>query len=238
MSTKPLIGITFDAQDPGGYSKYPWYALRENYCTAISNAGGIPFPLIHDLTLVDAYLDLIDGLLITGGGHDVVPNLYGISEVHSTVKLKPRRTLFEKDIAQKALQKDLPLLGICGGQQILNVALGGTLIQHLPDAVPDALQHEQSQRPDEPSHGIQIEKGTLLHQIIGAEELFVNSVHHQAVKDPAPGMVVNARASDGVIEGIEAPAYKFCLGLQWHPEFTIAPQENTLFEAFTRASRG
>lgn len=238
MSKKPLIGITFDAQDPGGYSQYPWYALRENYCTAILNAGGIPFPLIHELDLVGDYLSLIDGLLITGGGHDVDPTLYGVSEIHPTVKLKPKRTLFERDMVQKTLQKNLPLLGICGGEQILNVALGGTLIQHIPDAVPNALVHKQSQNRDEPSHWIKIEKGTLLYQIVGEEELFVNSVHHQAVQDPAPGLVVNARAADNVIEGIEGPAYKFCLGVQWHPEFIIAPQENALFKAFIEATHG
>lgn len=238
MSKKALIGITFDAQDPGGYSQYPWYALRENYCNAVINAGAIPFPLTHDLDLTDDYLSLIDGLLITGGGHDVDPKLYGVSKIHPTVKLKPRRTLFEKDMATKVLQKNLPLLGICGGEQILNVALGGTLIQHIPDEVPNALDHRQSQKRDEASHGIKIEKGTLLHQIVGTEELFVNSVHHQAVKDPAPGVIVNARASDGVIEGIEAPGYRFCLGVQWHPEFTITPEETLIFKAFIKAVRG
>jgi putative glutamine amidotransferase len=238
MSKKPLIGITFDAQDPGGYSQYPWYALRENYCTAIVNAGGIPFPLIHDLNLVEDYLSLIDGLLITGGGHDVDPKLYGEKEMHPTVKLKPRRTFFEKGIAQKTLQKNLPLLGICGGEQVLNVALGGTLIQHIPDEVPGALEHKQSHKRDESCHEIKIEKGTLLYQIMERESLFVNSVHHQAVKDPAPGVVVNAWAPDGIIEGIEAPAYKFCLGLQWHPEFIVTPQESALFKAFIEACHG
>ena len=238
MSKKPLIGITFDAQDPGGYSQYPWYALRENYCTAVVNAGGIPFPLIHDRELVEGYLALIDGLLITGGGHDVDPTLYGASKIHPTVKLKPRRTLFEKDMAEKALQKNLPLLGICGGAQVLNVALGGTLIQHIPDEVPEALEHKQTQHRDEPCHEVKIEKGTLLHQIVGTEQLLVNSVHHQAVKDPAPGVVINARAPDGIIEGIESPAYRFCLGLQWHPEFEITLQEGAIFKAFIKAARG
>lgn len=238
MSKKPLIGITFDAQDPGGYSQYPWYALRENYCTAVVNAGGIPFPLIHDLDLVDSYLDLIDGLLITGGGHDVDPALYGVRDVHATVKLKPKRTNFEMEMARKTLQKNLPFLGICGGQQLLNVALGGTLIQHIPDEVRDALEHKQSHRRDEPAHIVKIEKGTLLYKIVGKQELSVNSVHHQAVKDVADGVVVNAKADDGIIEGIEAPAYKFCLGLQWHPEFTITQQEKDIFKTFIRAACG
>lgn len=238
MSKKPLIGVTFDAQNAGGYSQYPWYALRENYCTAIVNAGGIPFPLVHELALVDGYLSLIDGLLITGGGHDVDPTLYGENEIHPTVKLSPRRTFFEKDMVQKTLERNLPLLGICGGEQVLNVALGGTLIQHIPDAIPGALEHKQTCHPDEASHEIKVEKGTLLHQILGKEDFLVNSVHHQAVKNPAPGVVVNAWAPDGVIEGIEAPAYKFCLGIQWHPEFIVMPQESTLFKAFVAAARG
>lgn len=238
MSKRPLIGVTFDAQQPGGYSRYPWYALRENYCTSIINAGGIPIPLVHELDLVESYLSMIDGLLITGGGHDVDPALYGEKDVHPTVNPSPRRTHFEIDIIQKALGKDLPVLGICGGEQVLNVALGGTLIQHIPDAIPDALEHMQPHCRYESSHEIRIQEGTLLARIAGQETLVVNSVHHQAVKDPAPSVVVNAWAPDGVIEGIEAPAHTFCLGVQWHPEFTITPQEHTLFQAFIEAACG
>lgn len=236
MVKKPLIGITFDAQDGGGYSRYPWYVLRENYCTAIADGGGIPFPLIHDLSLVENYLSLIDGLLITGGGHDIDPQLYGVSERHPSVKLKPKRTLFELDITRKALEKNLPVLGICGGEQVVNVALGGTLIQHIPDEVPGALEHKQPHCRQEAHHKITIEKGTLLHQILNTEELLVNSVHHQAVKNPGPNTIVNAHAPDGVIEGVESPNYRFCLGVQWHPEFIVAPQEKTLFKAFIQAA--
>lgn len=236
MTQKPIIGITFDAQKPGGYSNYPWYALRENYCTAILNEGGIPFPLMHELTLVDDYLSLINGLLITGGGHDVDPHLYGSKTVHPTVNPDTRRTLFEKAMIEGALKKDLPVLGICGGEQILNVTLGGTLYQHIPDEVPHALEHKQAQSRDQSSHTVKIEKGTILHQLVGMETLSVNSVHHQAVKDPGRGLIINARTSDGVIEGIEAPAYKFCLGLQWHPEFIINPEESALFKNFIRAT--
>lgn len=238
MTKNTLIGVTFDAQKPGGYSQYPWYALRENYCTPILNEGGIPFPLLHELTLVDDYLSLIDGLMITGGGHDVDPYLYGSKEAHPTVNPDSRRTLFEKAMIEKALEKNLPILGICGGAQILNVTLGGTLYQHIPDEIPNALEHKQSQSRDQSSHKVKVEKGTLLHQLLGTEELEVNSIHHQAVKDPGPGVIVNARALDGVIEGIEVPAYKFCLGLQWHPEFIINSQENSLFKNFIRAAHG
>jgi putative glutamine amidotransferase len=232
---KPIIGLTFDAQKPGGYSEHPWYALRENYCTAIVQGGGVPCPLIHELSLVEEYIALLDGLLVTGGGHDVDPCLYGVQEPHPTVKPDTRRTLFEKAMIEKALQKNIPVLGICGGEQILNVTLGGTLIQHIPDEISNAIEHKQDLRT-QGAHLVTIEKGTLLHQLLGTEELSVNSYHHQAVKDPAPGVIVNARTTDGVIEGIEAPAYTFCLGLQWHPEFLINPQEASLFKQFMKAT--
>lgn len=235
MMKKPIIGLTFDAQKPGGYSEHPWYALRENYCTSIFHGGGVPCPLIHELNLVEDYIALIDGLLVTGGGHDVDPCLYGVQTPHPTVKPDTRRTLFEKAMIEKALQKNIPVLGICGGEQILNVTLGGTLIQHIPDEILHALEHKQDVRTQE-AHLVTIEKGTLLHQLLGTDELAVNSYHHQAVKDPGQGVVVNARTEDGIIEGIEAPAYRFCLGLQWHPEFNVQPQEKALFQQFIKAT--
>lgn len=238
MPKNPLIGVTFDAQEPGGYSQFPWYALRENYCSSIANAGGIPFPLTHDLDLVRDYLSLIDGLLITGGGHDVDPTLYGIEEIHPSVKLKPRRTSFEMMITKEALKKNIPIFGICGGEQLINVALGGTLIQHIPDEIPNSLEHTQSSCRHKACHSIRIFKGTLLHKILGVEELGVNSVHHQAIRDPAPDTLINAIAPDGVIEGIEAPLYKFCLGVQWHPEFIVSPQDGLIIKAFIEAVRG
>src|SRR5258708_39743217 len=128
MHKKPLIGITFDSQDPGQYSKYPWYALRENYCSSIADVGAIPFPLTHDIHLVDSYISLIDGLMITGGGHDIDPTLYGDMTCHPSVKIKAKRTNFELAITRAALDKNIPVLGICGGEQVINVVLGGTLI--------------------------------------------------------------------------------------------------------------
>ena len=104
-------------------------------------------------------------------------------------------------------------------EQILNVALGGTLIQHIPDSVADPLAHEQPNPRNEPGHVVKVARGTQLHQIVGADQLDVNSAHHQAAADAPKGVVINATAPDGVIEGIEAPQYRFCIGVQWHPEF-------------------
>jgi len=232
----PIIGITLDSEDAGGYSKFPWYALRQNYAGAIAKAGGLPLPLPHQADLAEAYLDLLDGLLITGGDFDVDPALFGDDQMHDTVKTKDVRTGFELALSKGALKRNMPVLGICGGQQLLHVILGGKLIQHIPDAVPDALAHEQPNPRDEAGHSVMIEPGTLLHDIVDEDTLAVNSAHHQAALDAPDGVIINARAPDGVIEGMEAPAYNFCLGVQWHPEFHICEGDRKIMKAFIAAA--
>ena len=235
--SRPIIGITLDSEPPGGYSKFPWYALRENYFGAVAAAGGLPVALPHEPEMAEAYLDEIDGLVCTGGTFDVDPALYGGGEKHPTVRTKDRRTAFEFAVTQGALARNRPVLGICGGQQLLHVVLGGTLIQHIPEVVPKALAHEQPNPRDQAGHDVTVVKGTLLHRIVGADTLVVNSAHHQAAKDVPEGVVVDARAPDGVIEGIEAPRYRFCLGVQWHPEFHISEGDRRIFAAFVAATK-
>jgi putative glutamine amidotransferase len=234
---RPLIGVTLDAEKPGGYSKFPWYAARENYFSAVAEAGGLPVALPHDPDQAEDYLDRIDGLVITGGAFDVDPTYYNGGDRHETVNTKDRRTQFEFAITQGALKRNLPVLGICGGQQLLHVVLGGRLIQHIPDTVADALAHEQPNPRDQAGHKVSIAVGTKLHEIVGTAELPVNSAHHQAAADMPKGVVINARAPDGVIEGIEAPAYRFCLGVQWHPEFSISEGDRKIMAAFVAAAR-
>ena len=125
----PLIGITLDSEDASteSYSKFPWYALRKNYASVVVKVGGIPIILPHEPSLINGYLNMIDGLIVTGGNFDVDPSMYGDYINHETVKLKPKRTQFEMTITRNALERDMPILGICGGQQLLNVILGGTL---------------------------------------------------------------------------------------------------------------
>jgi len=234
--SRPLIGITLDSEEPGGYSKFPWYAVRENYCGAVAAAGGLPVPLPHEPDLAESYLDEIDGLVITGGAFDVDPALFGDPDRHETVVTKDRRTAFELAVTNGAVARNMPLLAICGGQQPLNVALGGTLIQHIPDEIENALAHEQPNPRDESGHDVEVTPGTMLAAITGAERMSVNSAHHQAVRAIGPDVVINAVAPDGVIEGIELPGRRFCLGVQWHPEFSIDPGDALIFRAFIEAA--
>jgi len=236
-NTVPIIGFTLDYEEKGGYSAMPFYAIRENYLTSISSLGAIPLPLPHEPEYVSQYSELIDGLVITGGAFDVSPELYGETQIHASTTLKAKRTQFEYAMCQEALRLDKPILGICGGQQLLNVILGGTLIQHIPDTIPHSLAHEQPNPRTEAGHNVQIVENTLLHRIMNTLEAPVNSAHHQAVASTGNDVIVNAYAPDGVIEGIESRKHRFCLGVQWHPEYHISAGDTAIFEAFIVACR-
>lgn len=233
----PVIGFPLDHETAPTYSKKPWYAIRENYLTAASSLGAIPLGLAHEMSLVKHYLEMIDGLVIIGGDFDIPPEMYGADEVHSTVSnLKRQRSAFEAAITRGALAQKKPILGICGGHQMLAVVLGGTLIQHIPDAIQTSIQHEQPNPRDEPGHTIDIEEGTLLHRIAGTLSGQVNSAHHQAVKTIGATTRISARAPDGIIEAIEAIDHPFCLGVQWHPEYHVSPLDDAIWRAFIEAS--
>lgn len=238
-ASSPIIGFTLDYEESGGYSKYPWYAIRDNYCAAVAKFGATPIALPHEVAQVPHYLELLDGLIITGGNFDVPPEMYGDSATHEKVTLKRRRTEFEWAITKGALARNMPVFGICGGEQLLNVILGGTLIQHIPDTIPNALAHEQPNPRHEIGHEVDIIDDTLLKRIVGTSSLPVNSAHHQAVAKVAEGAIVNSHAPDGVIEGLELPqsTHPFCLGVQWHPEFLITEGDAKLFAAFVNAAR-
>jgi len=235
---QPIIGLTLDSEESGSYSRYPWYALRANYCGAVATSGGLAVCLPHEPAAAAEYAAKIDGLIVTGGAFDVDPSLFGDASKHPSVKTKNHRTNFEASITRAMLQQNKPVLGICGGQQLLNVILGGTLIQHIPEVVENALLHEQPNPRHEPGHRVAITPDSLLHRICGTDMLEVNSAHHQAVKETGAGVAVNALAPDGVVEGIEDPRYRFCLGVQWHPEFLITEGDVRIFAAFIAAARG
>ena len=235
--SRPLIGLTLDSEEPGNYSNMPWYAIRQNYMASVVAAGGLPVAISHEVDLAQAYLDELDGILVTGGAFDVDPALFGAESRHDSVTTKDRRTRFEWDVTDGALKRDMPVLGICGGQQLMNVVLGGTLIQHIPDAIADCLAHEQPNPRTEAGHNVAVAEGSLLHRIVGTPELPVNSAHHQAADAVGDRVLVNATAPDGVIEGIEHPDYRFCLGVQWHPEYHISQGDRLIFDAFLAACR-
>lgn len=233
---QPLIGLTLDSDEGEGISRSARYGLRANYADAIAEAGGMPVGLPHALDAVDSYADRLDALVVTGGAFDVDPAMFGADGKHATVTLKPNRTNFELAVTKAMLARKKPVLGICGGEQLLNVILGGTLIQHIEDEVTDSLLHEQPNPRNTPGHAVKVTPGSLLHKISGAAEIKVNSAHHQAVKSVGPGVVVNAVAADGVIEGIEDPRLPFCIGVQWHPEFRIGTADKKLFQALIAAA--
>lgn len=240
MNKRPVIAVPLDWQDHPTYSKYyPWYALRANYTEEISKAGGTPIALPYDSDSIDKYIDLADGLLITGGDHDINPSLYG-EEITSTELIKPNRTDFEMAMLKAALVKNIPILGICAGEQLLTVAFKGKLIQDINTYVPNALEHEQKDLNiplNQPHHKIKIIRNTLLHKILQKDEIEVNSSHHQSVKSVGPDMIISAIAPDNVIEAVEVPKYNFVMGVAWHPEYIATKSDSLIFKAFVKAAQ-
>jgi len=232
---KPLIALTLDYETTQGYSKYPWYAIRENYFTSIEESGGIGVGIPHNMKDIISLLYKIDGLVITGGNFDIDPNKFGETIVHQTVQLKENRTNFELLAAEIMLNQNKPVLGICGGEQLINVLYKGSLIQHIPDEIKNPIEHEQKNPRHEPGHSVRIKDNTKLHSIISTNNIMVNSAHHQAIKTPGNGLIVNALSADGIIEGIEDPTKNFCIGVQWHPEFFIQGADIKLLKAFINA---
>ena len=226
---KPIIGITRNKR-PADYEQ------------AIRVAGGEPRLLDWDAMKPGDALDGIDGLLLTGGG-DVDPRHYGREKAPETEPVEAERDDFELAISRAALDRDLPILAICRGLQVLNVAAGGTLLQDVPKAVGDTVTHDITQPKNAVAHSVRVEPGSSLARALGAaaigvETCAVNSRHHQAVDAVAPGFVVSATAPDGIVEAIERPDRRFCVGVEWHPEnFWATGEFAPLFETFVRACR-
>lgn len=211
--------------------------LYDDYVQAILTSGGLPvlLPAIMGEGNRVAYVERMHGLVIPGSPADIDPACYS-EEPHLRLgSVNPLRTDFEVQLARLAVRRGLPIFGICGGAQVLNVALGGSLYQDIPSQIPKAYKHTGS---SELAHTVDIVSGTRLGAIVGLHDLRVNSLHHQAVKVPGQGMVVSASARDGVIEAVELPGQPFVIGVQWHPERLFMEDETAqrLFAAFVHAA--
>ena len=238
MVQKPVIGITLDlAQDSEKYSfaKRPWYALGQDYANCIEQAGGIPLmiPYIDDIASI---IDKIDGLIIPGGDEDINPRFYGQAITSNKVKLNDKRAEFEMKLVQAAMEVDMPVFGICNGIQLINVILGGTLIQDIPTQAATDINHEQPEPKSAPSHLIYIKDNTILAGFGDKKELMVNSTHHQSIDQLGSNLIISAIAPDGIIEAIESTNYKFVIGVQWHSEYLNTELDVQLFKRLVEES--
>jgi putative glutamine amidotransferase len=225
--------------------KHPLVAIawpKPDYVTSLERAGATVRLLDPVLDDPGAVLDACDGLLLTGGV-DVDPARYGEAERHPTVVVDAARDSYELTLARAALERDMPVLAICRGAQVLNVAAGGTLIQDLPSAIVTTLQHTINHPKDAIAHDVVVAAHSRLANFLKMSSkppyrVAVNSRHHQAVRQPANFFVVSATATDGVIEAIEKPDAAFCIGVQWHPEnFWRTGEFAGLFRGFVEAAR-
>lgn len=214
--------------------------MKPDYRSALEKAGA----RIRELTPSDPLpesFDACDGLLLTGGV-DVEPALYGEAR-HPSVETDDARDDYEIALARQALERNIPVLAICRGVQVLNVAAGGTLVQDIPSALPGTLTHQTDQAKNAIAHDVEVVPGTCLARLLeprldAQQSVAVNSRHHQSIKDLAPAFVVSATAPDGVVEGIEKPDADFCVGVQWHPEnFWQTGEFGGLFEGLVQAAK-
>ena len=226
---KPTIGVTRCSR-------------LDDYIASVEQAGGRA-RVLEVSESPRKLLNELDGVLLTGGG-DVDPVLYGESRHETVEDAEPGRDEFEIDLAMRAIAEDLPLLAICRGAQVLNVAAGGTLVQDIPSQVSSDLAHTIQEPKNAVAHDVRITPGSRLEQALGASvdashTCRVNSRHHQSVGKVGAGLSASAIAADGVIEAIERSDSTFCLGVQWHPEnFWKTREFAPLFDAFVEAARG
>ena len=228
---KPLI-LVFCSNDNGRLM------LRLNYSDSVLIGGGIPLAVPMKLKKEDLkqLCDTADGFLFAGGV-DVDPAFYGEQVLNDTVEIDPVRDTLEAVAVPLALASGKPVLGICRGIQSVNVFSGGSLYQDVPSQIKSDVIHRQTIRADVDTHYVNIEPGSLMHSIAGADRITVNSFHHQCVKTPSKFFRVTARADDGVIEAMEGVGDSFALLVQWHPEFTTFEEgvSRRIFKTFIEA---
>lgn len=228
----PLIGITTYPKNEDGL-----FTLPSLYVAAVRNAGGIPVLIPPAEENLAELLDRLDAMILAGGG-DIDPELYGGQRHETIYNVNPERDASEIAAVRDWLPRRKPLLGICRGCQVVNVALGGTLIEHLPDVVGDQTAHRlPPRRPSQ--HSIRVQAGSKLASVLGADHFQAASWHHQAIRKLATPLAAVAWAPDGTLEAAEMPGHPWLLAVQWHPELTAAsdPVQQRLFTALVEAAR-
>jgi putative glutamine amidotransferase len=246
MRRRPIIGIptqTLHAMDgiPEGLPES--WVMNQRYSRVVAAAGGLPvmIPLLEDEDTLHALYDRMDGVLIPGGV-DMDPSNYGEAPLPSCGRIDPARDRVELQFARWAIAEGKPLFGLCRGLQIVNVALGGTLYQDIAAQRSDAIKHDYfptaGYSRDHLAHSVTVASGSRLDALVGTAPLRVNSMHHQAVKDLAPGLAPTAVAPDGLIEALESTDHQFVLGVQWHPESLTErdPRMQRLVAGFVEAA--
>jgi len=244
LTKRPLIGITCLAsrnKDWGEHSLGLWMdCLFRNYSQSVVAAGGIPMgiPIIEDKVLVTEMLARVDGVILSGGP-DILPFLYEEEMRPGIGQVDYLSDQMEIEIACQTLKSEKPTLGICRGIQVMAVAAGGTLIQDINSEISDPLVHWQKSTTDKFAHRVEVLAESKLAHILGPGNIWVNSHHHQSVRDVRGGFVITARAGDGVIEAMEHSKHPFYVGVQWHPEGTAGTDTASLglFEALVKASQ-
>jgi len=233
---KPFIGITCSWNEEKGQ-----YSLGSLYVEAVEAGGGIPIPLVYSRS--EDYLKRIcaavNGLVLSGGG-DVDPVFFGEDPIPAGGEICPGRDEFEISLVRQALAANIPVLGICRGMQVLNIAAGGDIYQDIATQLGERMiKHTQLAPRWHPTHEIAVAGGTVLSSIFSPGVMRVNSFHHQAVRNPAPGFLISARSPDGVAEAIESRDFSFALGIQCHPEalWKREPAFLALFERLSLAAR-
>lgn len=244
---KPRIGITV-AYDDGShqtsvYPGVPVHFVPEPYVAAIVKAGGVPLllPVAADEDVAEAYIETVDGLLLSGGGGVAMRRHSRAGDLPGLRDLSSERYDFETMLVDKALTRDIPVLGVCRGHQLLAEAVGGRLLRQIEGNVEGALDHNVRDAPlgRRPVHAMTVEPGTLLYEIVQQGIIGVNSLHRQAVEEVPLPFIVSGRAEDGVVEAVESRAHRFVLGLQCHPELMVdEPAWERLFRLFVEAARG
>lgn len=235
----PLIGITLNQFEDSSehYSSYPWATLRQNYFNSTNESGAIPvgLPLCNPKYLPHL-LDKIDGLIISGEDFNLSLQSYTKNKKFIKTKINSIQTSFTLQLVQQAWERNMPVLGVAEGAQLLTLFLGGNLYEHFSKNQLNYLPHMQDLPAYQGSHIIKVIPNTILSSLSKRQSWIVNSYHQQSIKSVGKGQI-NALAEDGTIEGIEDPSRKFFVGVQWHPEFSIEYLDRKIFSALTSKAK-